>query len=84
MAEQTILVSCRYAYKSANGFIDYRLKGSTTDNLVVPTTNMDAQPFTDPNDVSVYSIINSTPAAGVRNQYFVTQTVADIQALVEG
>ena len=81
---ENITVSCRYAYKSASGFIDYRLKGSTTNNVIVPTMNMDAQPFTDPSDVSVYSIINSTPTAGVRNQYFVTQTVEQIQALIEG
>jgi hypothetical protein len=77
---QAITVSCRYAYQ--NGFVDYRLKGSTTNNVIVPVEGMTVYAYNDPNDSTVKSVIVSRPSIGARQDFFVQQTVSQITTLV--
>lgn len=77
----TITLPVVYAYFQ-NGYVDFRTMGTSPADVVVPTETLIARDFRDPQDVSIYSIVQTRPAAGVREDFFTTLTADEVQALV--
>lgn len=74
---QNIALSVRYAFMRS-GFVDYRTGGTAPVTHDLPTERINYRAYTDPADAAVYSIVFHTPVAGIREDYYCEETVAEI------